>query len=82
MKTFECVCGTRLEADVDDDLFAVAKEHVSAAHGGDPMYSDMELAGRLERSTREELEDPDDTAQLGLSAIRGNDEGDEPGNHE
>ena len=54
MKTFECVCGIRVQADADDDLLAVARDHAAEKHGGDPMYSQMELEAQIERSRHEE----------------------------
>jgi predicted small metal-binding protein len=54
MKVFDCQCGTHLEADADDDLLAIARQHVDDQHAGDPMYSDMELEAQIERSAHEE----------------------------
>ncbi len=56
MKTFDCRCGTRLEADPDDDLLAVVREHAQEQHGEDPLYSDMELEGDIARSAHEQAE--------------------------
>ena len=54
MKMFDCACGARLEADADDDLLAVVREHAHEQHAGDPMYSELELQGQIERSADEQ----------------------------
>ena len=54
MKAFDCPCGMHLEADADDDLLAVVKQHADEQHGGDPAFSDMELEAQLERATHDE----------------------------
>ncbi len=56
MKTFDCPCGARVEADADDDLLAVVKQHADEQHGGDPAFSDMSWRprsnARLTRKSR------------------------------
>lgn len=54
METLDCPCGAHLEADADDDLLAINKEHAEEQLGGDTMYSDMELEAEIERSADEE----------------------------
>ena len=54
MKAFDCVCGMHLEADADDDLLAVVRQHADEQHGGDPAFSDMELEAQIERAAHEE----------------------------
>jgi hypothetical protein len=53
MKTFDCQCGARLEADGEDSLLDALRIHAAAQHAGDPTYSQMELPGMLTRSANQ-----------------------------
>jgi hypothetical protein len=57
-----CGCGTRVES--ADNLLAALNEHADEHHGGDPMYSNMQLEADTERSSEGSREASPRTVRL------------------
>lgn len=49
MRAVDCPCGEHLQAEGDNALFDLAKQHASERHAEDPAFSEFDLLAMIER---------------------------------